>query len=157
MSKKQPIEWYRPTPLFLVLKTAAFSGSVMIGGMLTMALGLDMSGRFPEEWRATAVVTGISLVIIGVSYAAFRIWELLHSDHFVLELSNKGISIYEENEETFYPWQSLKKTTLEEKNVVLYINEERIPLAYQFLGISSVNLAERINEQQRKCLLGVHR
>jgi hypothetical protein len=125
--------------------------------MLVMALGLDLSGRFPEEWRSVAVVAGISLVIIGVSYAAFRIWELLHSDHFVLELSNEGISLYTDEVETFYSWQSLKKSLLENNEVVLYIDDERIPLPYQFLGISSDKLVQRINEQQRKSLLGVHR
>ena len=155
MKTKQVIDWYRPTPLYQVLKTAGFSGFFMILGLLVMALGLDQSGRVPAEWQDFATVIGILMVIGGVSYASFHIWTLLQNDHFVLEVSNLGLSIYNNSQERFFEWKEISKTQMEDGQMVIYTPQEKIHVPHQFLGITKEQLTQRINDLQRKCLLGV--
>jgi len=151
----RPVEWYRNSPIKGVLIVAGFSFLTIMISVFILAGGLDNSGRVPIEWQPWMLMSGMCMVIFGVSAACYGFFRVLANEGVYVELQTKGLLLRMKDKEDFYHWQSIERVEYQSKTMVVFIeNGPSISITQSFLGISSPDLVTRILEFQRKALLG---
>ena len=154
----RPIEWYRNSPIKGVIVVATSSFFLLMVGVFILAGGMDNSGRVPIDWQPWLLMSGMCLVIFGVSVACYGFFRVFSNEGIYLELQTKGLMLKSKEQANFYHWQSIEHVEFISNAMIVTIeNGSPIRIEQSFLGISGPELADRILDFQRKALLGTIR
>ena len=128
----------------------------MMTGVVTVGLGLDLSGRVHSEWQPVFFLIGIGIITLSILCACWGYYQILAEDTTTLILARKGIRMQKEHSSIFVPWIDIESIKNSPENKILLQTQKRIfTIQETFLGISNQNLATEMQELQRKILLGV--
>ena len=152
----QILEWYRPDPLPKLIKLGVVTGSIMVCGVLVMALGYDPTPASFVHNSELWIVMGMVLVVIGVASTVIGTWKIHSKGETVLQVERKGLVFIHDETTTAIAWQAIRSIKAEKKSIkILYLDDKCLSLDMKFVGIDRVSLSKRLLEVKRKALLGI--
>lgn len=153
------VEWYRPDvgkQAFLMWGVAA--GILMVGAL---CIGLIKAELLPISEDVTLLMTilGVLATVTGPLVGAIYFTRLISTPTPELIFRSDGILYVDPPADpVFIAWSDLEKVTSREGFLELETDSgHRLGFDYQFLSISTHALIERIEELQRRALMGVLR
>ncbi|HAA55168.1 MAG TPA: hypothetical protein DCE42_10450 [Myxococcales bacterium] len=153
------VEWYRPSHNKHMLKMWGLAvGVLMVGSTL---LGLAFySVHFQGSWlRTWFIILGTLATPAGPLLAIAGTQRLLQDETY-LAIRSDGLFYHDEEQSMLIPWQLLEVsiTHTPESQLCIDTNGQRsLTLDAPFIDITHEHLAKRIEELQKKALLGVLR
>ena len=151
----QPISWYRPSPFGKIFKRSFICGSIMMIGVVTVGLGLDLSGRVNATWQPIFFLFGITTIITSILSAFWGYYRILMTDTTTLILERSGVRMQQELTSTFIAWTDIESIENQGTLISLKTKTDCFEIEETFLGINHHQLTDEIRELQRKILLGV--
>ena len=126
-------------------------------GVVTVGVGLDMSGRVEEFWQPFLLILGMLCVVSSAFGACWGYYQTLMKDNTLLLLHTSGIVWQTEEDSSSIPWNELVRVDLQPNIIVLASKTTSIIIPKHFVGTTPKRLAETIMSIQKKVLLGVVR
>ena len=153
---ERTVEWYRPAMLGRMVMVWVV-GVMMIGvGMVSSGVAFDQTGRFSSGLQLVCLLGGVASTVSGALFGLLGILRVLAVDPIWLLLRLDGVVYFNDGEEVFISWQSLKAVRWVDR--ILVLESEHVPdiqIRHRFMGISGPDLVSRIQEVQRQALMGV--
>ena len=133
---------------------ASAAATVMMIGVLLVALGLESTGRISENHQPWYLIGGVSAVMIGVTGACAGFILVITRKTASLVLHINGLLYTTALDSHWVTWRNIDSISAQNTTVTLQINPSgSLHIDAKVIGTKSEQLAERLAELKRLVLL----